>query len=463
MTLWRHREFRTFWSAQSVSEFGDRITELALPLIAVTMLDASPSQVGLLTATVWLPNLVSLLIGTWVDQHARKLRLMIFADLARVIVLLTLPAAYWLDMLTLGHLYVIALVTGAAHVVFNMAYPAFFIQLVSKDQYLEANGKLSVTRSLSFVAGPAAGGGLIQWLTAPVALVVDALTFVFSAIQLRRIRTLDGAVADDPEPLLRRAQAGMAYVLRHPYLRASLGCATTLNFFAFIGSALLVLFASRNLQLSAGMIGLVFGIGATGGLLGAVTAGPLARWLGAGRVIAVGAVGYPAAVAPAAFATGPLWARAGLLAVSVFIAGVTVMWFDVPHNSVKAAVIHHHLRSRVAGAYSSINYGIRPLGAVVGGLLGSSVGVRETLLISAAGGVFALLWLLRSPIIKVRDITTLQPPQSVTIRRSDSRGVSRSRRTRSDAATSSSSGPAASPPVSPPTPPADRTRSGRAG
>lgn len=423
MSLWKHREFRTFWSAQSVSEFGDRISELALPLIAVTLLNASPSQVGLLTAAVWLPNLASLLIGAWVDQHARKRRLMIFADLFRFGVVLSVPVAYWLDALTLHQLYVVALLAGTAHVVFNTAYTAFFVRLVSQEQYLEANGKLSATRSISFIAGPAAGGGLIQWLTAPVAVVVDAVTFMFSAIQLARVRTADIVPADDEEPLLRRARAGMAYVLRHPYLRVSLGCATTMNFFSFIGTAMLVLFASRHLELSAGTIGIAFGIGATGGLLGAVTAAPLARWLGTGRVIAVGSVVFPASVALAAFATGPFWLRAGMLAAALFVAGLGVMWFDVPHNSLKAAVIHDHLRSRVSGAYSSINYGIRPLGAVIGGFLGTWIGVRETLLVSAAGGLFAILWLLRSPIIRTRDLASLQPPEI------SSTTYSRSRRT----------------------------------
>ena len=186
-SLWRDRQFRTFWSAQTVSEFGDRITELALPLIAVTLLDASPSQVGFLTAAVWLPNLARLFIGSWVDQRRDKRPLMIAADLARTILLLTLPAAYWLDLLTLGQLYAIAILAGTAHVVFNTAYASFFVRLVDRDHFLEANSKLSATRSISFMGGPAVGGVLVQWLTAPVAIVVDALSFVFSAIQISRL------------------------------------------------------------------------------------------------------------------------------------------------------------------------------------------------------------------------------------------------------------------------------------
>ncbi|WP_433168478.1 MFS transporter [Kribbella sp. CA-247076] len=411
-SLWRDRRFRRFWSAQGVSEFGDRISELALPLIAVTMLDASPSQVGLLTAAVWLPNIASLFIGTWVDHRADKRPLMIAADLARTVLLLTLPVAFWLDLLTLGHVYAVAILAGAAHVVFNTAYAAFFVRLVDREHFLEANSKLSATRSLSFMGGPAVGGGLIQWLTAPVAIVVDAATFVFSAIQLSRMDVVPGAADEQPEPLLRRARAGMRYLLRHPYLRRSLGCSTTVNFFNLISTALLVLFASRELQLSAGTIGLAFGIGAAGGLVGAVAAAPLSRLIGVGPLIAAGAVVFPGSVAIAALADGPTWVKATALAAAEFVGAFAVMCFDVPNNSLQAAVTHDHMRSRVSGAYSSINYGIRPLGAVVGGFLGTWIGVRETLLVSAAGGLLAVLWLVRSPNLRTRTLDGLHPPES---------------------------------------------------
>jgi predicted MFS family arabinose efflux permease len=410
MSLWRDRRFRTFWSAQGVSEFGDRINELALPLIAVTMLDASPSQVGFLTAAVWLPNLASLFIGTWVDQHRDKRPLMIAADLARTVVLLSLPAAYWLDVLTLGQLYAIAILAGTAHVVFNTACASFFVRLVSREQFLEANSKLSATRSVSFMAGPAVGGVLIQWLTAPVAIIVDAFTFLFSAVQVSRLKVTPGEPDESEESLLQRSREGMRYLLRHPYLRGSLGCATTINFFTMMGLALLVLFANRDLGLSAGTIGLAYGIGSAGGLLGAVSAGWLTRLLGAGRVIALGAVVFPASLAIVAFASGSVWLRATVLAAGMFVGTFAVMCFDVPLNSLQAAVTDDHMRSRVVGAFSSINYGVRPVGAVLGGLLGTWIGVQETLLISATGGLFAVLWLLPSPILRVKSLDGLEPP-----------------------------------------------------
>jgi MFS family permease len=407
--LWRDRRFRTCWSAQTVSEFGNRVTELALPLIAVTMLNASPSQVGLLTAAVWLPNMLGLFIGSWVDQRRHKRPLLIAADLARTILLLSLPVAYWFDLLALGQLYLIAILAGTADVVFSAAYASFFVRLVSREQYLEANSKLSATRSLSFMGGPAIGGALVQWLTAPVAMIVDAVSFAFSALQLSRVRAEPGPAEDAPEPFLIRAKAGMRYVLTHPYLRRSLGCATTVNFFTMMASALLVLYASRELGLSAGTIGLAFGIGSVGGLLGAVAATPLCRIFGTGRVIAAGAIVFPGGIAIAALADGPLWSRAAILAGAEFVMAFAVMCFDIPLNSIQAAVIDDSLRSRVYGAFSSINYGIRPVGALVGGFLGTWIGVRETLFVSAAGGLFAVLWLIRSPILSTRDLDGLEP------------------------------------------------------
>jgi predicted MFS family arabinose efflux permease len=406
--LWRNRKFLTFWSAQAVSEFGDRITELALPLIAVTVLDATPAEVGFLTAAVWLPNLVSLFIGSWVDQQRNKRGLMIAADLFRMLVLLSLPAAWWLGALSLNQLYAIAILAGTAHAVFNTAYAAFFVRLVAKRDFLEANSKLSGTRSLSSMAGPAIGGGLMQLLGAPVAVLVDALSFVFSAIQLRRLPVDTPAPEDTDEPMLRRAVAGMRYLLTHPYLGSSLGCATTINFFNLIGSSLLVLYASRYLELSAGLIGLALGIGASGGLLGARLATPLTRRIGTGRLIAIATVVFPASMAVVALASGPLWLRTVEFGLAEFVASFSVMCFDVPLAALQASVTADSMRSRVSGAFISINYGVRPFGAVLGGLLGSLIGPRETLLLSALGGVFAVLWLLRSPILRVTTIEALQ-------------------------------------------------------
>lgn len=405
--LWRDRRFGRYWVGQGISQFGDRITDLALPLIAITTLHASAPTVGLLTAAVWAPNLVSLLIGSWVDHQERKRRLLVVADLLRCVVLLSLPVAHWLGVVTIGQLFVVAVLAGLGQVLYQTAYPSFFVALVRRDQYVEANSLLSTTRSFSFVAGPAAAGGLIQVLTAPLAMLVDAVTFAASAVLIGGVRVQDPPVDRDGAPLLRRAREGMALVLRHPYLRVSLGFATTVNFFSFVWAAVLVLYASRHLGLSAGVIGLALGIGASGGLLGAVLARRVTGRLGVGPTIMLGSVLFAAPVALLPLADGPLWARAAVLGLVEFVGGLGVMWLDVPLNALQTAVIPDEVRSRVAGAFSSVNYGVRPLGAVLGGFLGEWIGVGPTLVVAAAGGALAVLWLVGSPIGRTRTIEEL--------------------------------------------------------
>ncbi|WUH88857.1 MFS transporter [Streptomyces sp. NBC_00433] len=405
LSLWRDRRFIRFWSAQTVSQFGDRITELALPLIAVTTLDASANQVAWLTALVWTPNLAAVVLGAWVDQRTRKRRLMVAADLARALVLLSLPATYLAGAVTLAQLYAVAALTGTAAVLFNTSYSAFFAHLVPRASYVDANSKLSTSRSASFVAGPAIGGALVQALSAPVAVLADAGSFLASAFLVGRIRTEEPPPSAAHPSVLRRAREGLAFVVRHPVLRATLGCAATVNFFTFIsGTGLLVLFATRDLRLTAGGIGLALGVGATGALLGAVIAPRMSRRWGVGPSIAVGAVLFPAPVAVAAVAGGPLWVRGGALALAEFLAGIGVMFFDINLNSLQTAVIHDGIRSRVSGAYSTVNYGVRPIGAVVGGVLATAVGLRPTLLLTAAGGALSVLWLVFSPVARIRTL-----------------------------------------------------------
>lgn len=429
ISLWRDRRFRRFWAGQSVSQFGDRITELALPLIAISALNASANQVAWLTALIWTPNLLAIFLGAWVDQRAHKRRLMILADLVRAAVLLSVPAAYLLGAVTLGQLYAVALLMGTAGVLFNTAYPPFFVRLVPRASYVDANSKLSASRSASYVAGPAIGGALVQALTAPVTVVVDALTFLVSAVLVGRVSVDEPPAASGnagAPSLLQRAREGLSFVVRHPVLRATLGCAATVNFFTFVaGSGLMVLFANRSLGLSAGAIGIAFGIGATGSVLGAVSAPKLSRRFGVGRSIVVGAVLFPAPIAIAAAAGGPLWLRAGALAAAEFLSGFGVMLFDVNLNSLQAAVIPDGMRSRVAGAYGTINYGIRPVGAVVGGLLATLIGLRATLLIAAVGGALSLLWLLPSPIPRIRSLAPNSAADTPADADDDSRPVPR--------------------------------------
>ena len=401
--------FRRLWAAQAVSQLGDRITELALPLIAVDLLAADADQVGLLNAAVWLPYLGSVLAGGWVDRQRHKRRVMVAADLARMIVLLSLPIGYWLDLLSLAQLFAVALLNGLGEVFFNTAVPTVFVSLVPRSAYLRANSRLSGTRALSYIVGPALGGPLIQVLTAPVAVLVDAVSFAGSAILLARLR-LTGIPAektmdDESEtPWWRSLSAGARFIAGDRTLRACLACATTVNLFGLIASTLIVLYARRTLDLSPGLIGLAFGIGAVGGLLGAALTPRLARRIGIGRTAMVGSVLFPIAYAVPVFASGVTPVKVIVLGSAEFLGAIGVMLFDVSLNSLQTSLIPDHLRSRVAGAFSTVNYGVRPVGAVAGGLLGTAFGLRPTLLVAAIGGVLSVFWLFFSPVRLIREL-----------------------------------------------------------
>jgi MFS family permease len=395
------RSFQHLWTGKLISQFGDQVTALALPLIAVATLAATPAQVGLLTAAVWAPNLLGVLAGAWVDRQPHRRPILIGADLLRAVAMLSLPVAHWFGVITLTQLFVTALLSGAGQVLSMAAYQSFFVTLVPRDRYVDANSKLEISRSASYVAGPALGGYLIQLLTAPVAVIFDAFSFLASAAFLSRIPS-----TRSPVPRSRGGvRLGLRYVREHPYLRAALGCVTTLNFFTFIAQALTVLFANRTLGLPAGVLGLALGLGALGGLAGAALAPRLSKTYGVGRLILIGSILFPAPIAVMALATGPHWLEAAIIAAGEALSAAGVMIFDINLNAVQTSVTADHMRSRVSGVFSTINYGSRPLGAVIGGVLGSWLGIRPTLLLAAAGGALCCLWLLPSPIPRIRTLS----------------------------------------------------------
>lgn len=407
--LWRDRRFSTYWVGDAVSTLGDRISELALPLIAVTMLQAGPAEVGLLVAAVWAPNLLSVVVGAWVERQPSKKRLMIIANLIQAAGIISLPIAHVVAGVTLPHLFAAALIQGSGGVLYATASQPFFVRMVPKESYVEANSLFSGTRSASFIAGPAFGGALIQAVTAPVAMVVDAASFLISAWTIKNVQIDEDRTeqSETSDTLLHRIGSGLRFVLGHPYLRPALSCVTTCNFFSFVLNAVLVLFASRILSLSPGSIGLAMGIGAVGGLLGAVLAGKLARRVGTGTAIAIGAVAFSAPFLFLPLASGSTVARVATLASIQFVSTAGVMLFDINLNAVQTAVIPNRMRSRVTGVFGTINYGVRPIGAALGGLVAQQIGVATVIVGAAVGGSLAFLWLVRSPIISIRSVGDL--------------------------------------------------------
>lgn len=397
VSVWQSRRFLRLWTGRTISQFGDQITSLAFPLIATTMLHASAPAVASLTAALWIPNLFALPIGTWVDHHPNKRRVLIAAELIQAAAIASVPASHLVGLLTMPLLYGSAALLGLGGVLGGTASQPFFVRLVTRHQYVQANSLLSTTQSASGIAGPAIGGLLIAAVTAPIAMIIDAISFLVSATAITTIPIPPAPPSTAAESFPRRLANGTSYLVRQPYLRVSLGCSTTMNFAAFVIQALLVLYASRYLHLSAGLIGTALGLGAIGGLAGAITAGRLARGVGTGWTIAAGAAlsCAPYAALPlAGLLAGRTASAVSLLAAIEFVSSLGIMWFDINNNAVRTIVTHDTMRSRVSGAYSTINYGIRPLGAITGGILANHIGLPTTLVGAATLGTTAALWLI---------------------------------------------------------------------
>ena len=401
-----HRQplFLRFWAAQAVSVFGDQISALAVPLTAIFVLHASTLEVGVLGAMAWLPSLVvSLPAGLWIDARPHRRRVMIASDLVRAAVLLTVPLLWWLDALTFWHLLGVTFAVGALSVFFDLANASFAIALIPRPQYVEAQGRLMTTRSLSYIAGPSTAGFLVQLFSAPVALLVDACSFLFSAFALRGTKVEEPPVERTDETSLRRLGVAFRLLLGDSLLRGSLLCTSTINLFNFVLWGIFVLFATRTLGLSAGTIGVVLGVGAVGALVGALVAPRVGRRIGIGRAVVVGAILFPAPVVLFALATGSHVVASSMLLVGEFFSSVGVMVFDINQNAVLTLSMPQALRSRLVGAYRFVNYGVRPIGALMGGVLGATIGLRETIWVSVIGSTLGVIFLFFSPMPRLRE------------------------------------------------------------
>ncbi|HYY64731.1 MAG TPA: MFS transporter [Gaiellaceae bacterium] len=397
-----NRDFRRFWTGQTISLFGDQITSLAVPLAGVLVLHAGPAQMGYLTAANLAPYLLfSLHAGAWVDRRGRRRQVMIAADLGRAALIAAVPVAYAFGSLTLAQLYVVAFLTGALSMLFFVSQSTLFVSLVPREDYVEANSFLHGSRAFSFAAGPPAGGLLVQLLTAPYALVVDAVSFLVSAVFLRRIDPLEPPTSTDESG---RVIAGARFIRRSPVIRASLGATATINFFNFAFFALFILYATRYLHVGPGLLGVVLGAGAVGGLLGSVLTPRLGRRIGIGPAFLAGCILFPAPIVLVPLAGGPKPLVLALLFLAEFGSGLGVMVLDISAASIFAALIPNELRARVSGAYLVVNNGIRPLGSLFGGALGSAIGVRNTLWIVTVGAIAGFLWLLPSPVLGLKDL-----------------------------------------------------------
>lgn len=401
-SLLGHPSFRRLWLGQTVSVLGSQVTALALPLAAVLVVHASTFQVGLLTTATYTAFLgIGLPVGVWVDRLRRR-PVMIGADLLRAAVLVSVPVAAALGDLTLAQLYLVALIHGAGTVFFDVAYMSYLPGLVGRERLVEGNAKLQVSQSVAQVSGPTLGGFLVGLLTAPVAFLADAASFLVSVASVITIRQPEPAPKRPEARSLRRETGeGLRFVFGHPVLRMIAGATATDNLFTSAFMAIAVVFLVRQVGLSAGLIGVLSSAAAAGGVVGAFSATWLARRMGSARIIwlALGSSAPFALLVPLTF-PGPGLA---LYAGGAFAMSLGAIVYNVNQASFRQMLCPTRLLGRVNATMRFVVWGTLPVGGLLGGLLGGWLGNRGGLWVAVAGIALSPLWLIVSPLRGMRD------------------------------------------------------------
>lgn len=410
-SLLRHRDFLKLWTAESVSVFGSAITQLAIPIVAATLLNVTPFEFGLLTTIEFLPFIfLSLPAGVWVDRLRRR-PILIGGDVGRAIALLSIPVAFALDSLTIWQLYVVGFTVGCLTVFFDVAYQSYLPSIVDRDQLVEGNSKLEITRSASQIAGPSLAGILIGLLKAPIAIVLDAFSFLVSAAFIFWIRRAEPPIvthdeAAGPKPSMRQEIAvGLRYVTGHRWLRSIAATTGTSNFFGNISGAILILFLVRDRSFTPELLGFAFSIGSSGVLLAALVTSRLTKRLGVGRMLVLSSIGFSVAGLPVAIAPDSLLFSA--VALSGFLGGFCGVAWNVNQVSLRQAITPARMQGRMNATMRFIVWGTMPIGAILGGFLGGAIGLHNTIWVGALGGLLAFVPVALSP---VRRIVTMPEP-----------------------------------------------------
>lgn len=405
--LSRDPEFLRLWTAQAISQLGTQVTLLALPLAAILVLDATATEVALLSAVEVLPFLLfTLPAGVWVDRLPRR-PILVVTDLARAAALTSIPLAYAVDALTLPHLYVVAFAMGVLTVFFDVSYLAYLPSLVERRQLGAANSKLEATRSAAQVVGPGTAGVLVDLITAPLAILVDGVSYLFSAFFVWRIRRADRREASVAPRgrLLPQLREGLSYVLRHPYLRPLTLSTGGWNLFANIGFGIILVYAVRTLDLSPAVIGVLIAIGGAGSVAGALAAARITDRVGLGRTMVWGALGASLAqfLIPLAPRENPELVLLGSFLVGSFLG----MLFNVTQLTFRQSITPERLQGRMNAVVRFMYWGPQPAGFALGGVLAAVIGLRPTLFVSAVGSTLVFLPLLAHPI---RKLTVMPEP-----------------------------------------------------
>lgn len=404
-SLWRDRNFLTMWGGQTLSQFGAQITELAIPVLAVLLLNATEFQVGVLNAAnVAAFLLVGLPAGAWIDRM-RKRHVMIAADLVRAAALALVPVLWMLGVLQIWHLIAIVAVVGIATVFFDVSYQSIVPSLVRSNQIAEANGKLQSSYEIANITGPGIGGWLVGVITAPLAVLATAGTYVVSAVAL--LFTRDHEVAHDPAdrgPILREIWEGLHFVFTEKLLRRIVGTTGTSNFFNTVSTTLLPIFLLRELGFSPASLGLIFSLGAIGGLLGAIATPRIVRWIGEARAIPVSALGFslvglllPVAALVPAFAFP-------LLVCQFFVMSFTVLVYNITQVTFRQRITPSRLLGRMNASVRFVVWGVMPIAALLAGGLGTWLGVIPTMWIGAIGQLVSAVFVVFAPFWTMREL-----------------------------------------------------------
>jgi MFS family permease len=412
--LWSHPDFVKLWTGQSISELGSQVSQLAIPWLAAVELHASPLAFSLLGVLGFLPFvLFALPAGVWVDRLRRR-QILIVGDSARAVLLMLIPVLWFAGVLEIWQLLVLEFVIGIFTVFFDVAYQSYLPALIEREHLVDGNSKLQVTVGIAQVGGPSLAGALIGAITAPYAIVVDAMSFVISSgfmIRMRHRENLPRQDTNEPRPRMwPQVKEGLAWVVGQRNLRAIAGCTGTSNFCSSLMFAIVILYMVRVLHLSAFEAGAVFAVGSAGSIVGALFANRLGLRLGLGTAIvftavifSFGGLAYP--LAPKSF---PL----PLLMAGQLLFGFSAIAYNILQVSYRQAITPERLQGRMNAAMRWIVWGTIPLGTLAGGAIAQVTTLHTALWVGALLGTPTFLWVLLSPLRSVREIP--QPVDALT-------------------------------------------------
>ncbi len=397
--LRKQRDYRLLWTARTISITGSEVSKLAIPLTAITLLTASPSQMGMLTAAASVPALAfGLQSGAIADRLTRHRPMMIACELVSCAAAATIPIAWLLGILNVVWLIVVALVIGTAGVLFKAANFPHIAAVVPTTQRTEAMAGFHASYSVASVSGPGLAGLLVQILTAPLAVLAEALSFLTSALLLRSIRTSEKNTATTSRGMWQDVMEGLKASVTHPVLRALLGAGVTINFFAMAYTAVYMLYMLNTLDIPKSLIGVLIALGGAGGLLGAWATARLSKRYGEDRILLIAVIFFPMEILAVGLLNGSLWWKISILVLTGTLTGGIVVAFATCMGAIILRETSPELRGRVNATMTFAVQGVLALGGLAGGLVAELIGLRPVILICAAGIALSTIWIWTSPL-----------------------------------------------------------------